>query len=382
VVPLVLGLPQVSILRFGWARPLGSLLALGFLTACAGLWAVGPFVARRARTFAWSYGCFLFWAWGGLLRAEVTELGLQNLVVFTAFYLGVLFFSLSPESLMRIADWTVLPVLVTASVLFLLAQSRFPEQPNAVFLARPFALWSVALVVWVAARRPFLRRAALRLLFLCTAVLALAVIAVSTSRAALAIGLAVLVFSLCIDSTLRFRRLRFLVAVLLVAVGLFVLVVNVERFRERPGEEVVEIRGVEVNVSGRSFMWLTTVDSWLESVPSIVLGKGPGSVGPVMESFRPGPHPHNEYLRLLHDYGVVGFALWLGGIASLFFRGLSGLVAEDLDRESKQGATILVTSILVLLGASLVLNPLVYVFFMAPLAVFVGLGLASGRRVT
>lgn len=70
-----------------------------------------------------------------------------------------------------------------------------------------------------------------------------------------------------------------------------------------------ELFGIKINTSGRLNIWKVTINEWKNSP---IFGNGPGSTEAMLQQYFPNiSHPHNEYLRLLHDYGIVGLTLWL-----------------------------------------------------------------------
>jgi O-antigen ligase len=73
------------------------------------------------------------------------------------------------------------------------------------------------------------------------------------------------------------------------------------------------IRGdvVSINVSGRDDYWSVVWQSALTS-PWIGHGAGSSEIRLLEHGFRI-THPHNEYLRIFHDFGLVGLLLWFWG---------------------------------------------------------------------
>ena len=65
--------------------------------------------------------------------------------------------------------------------------------------------------------------------------------------------------------------------------------------------------------SGRVVIWTQT---WQSAVESPWIGKGAGSASAYLADLYDGDiaHPHNDYLRILHDYGVIGLVLFLYGL--------------------------------------------------------------------
>ncbi|MDB9758758.1 O-antigen ligase family protein [Gammaproteobacteria bacterium] len=80
-----------------------------------------------------------------------------------------------------------------------------------------------------------------------------------------------------------------------------------------------------LNTSGRMLMWQTLFDNWPDGLHRIFLGAGGGSARSVLinelNGFETGlVQPHNEYIRLSFDYGLIGLLLWLGFYYNVFKR--------------------------------------------------------------
>ena len=107
----------------------------------------------------------------------------------------------------------------------------------------------------------------------------------------------------------------------------------------------------------------------IEACESPIIGDGPGASAlygsQVMSGF---PEPHNEYLRVWCDTGVLGSVVFWGFIALVASRALGGLRRDGPAVRRRHVAT------LQLLGAFLILsltdNPLTTAAFM-PAAAFV-----------
>jgi O-antigen ligase len=135
-----------------------------------------------------------------------------------------------------------------------------------------------------------------------------------------------------------------------------------------------------------------------------VLGQGPGSsqIGPALRYWwQPppdrllpsarryewwqywAPHPHNEYLRVLHDLGAVGAALFGGTLAAWMRTLYQGWRRASATGEWRAGALELggLLALVALLLVMMTDNPLVYPFVIAPVGVLIGTGLgaAAGR---
>ena len=143
-------------------------------------------------------------------------------------------------------------------------------------------------------------------------------IVLSLSRIAFAAALVVCCFVWLNPRTSR-GWFRF-VAVVSVAVGIsYATVEHVHPLHDRiyVGDVQAIGGGVSINLTGRSDFWETTWDSY---VTSPVIGHGALQRRQIdfphaySESIG---HPHNDYLRLLHDYGLLGAFLWIVGYGGL-----------------------------------------------------------------
>ena len=79
--------------------------------------------------------------------------------------------------------------------------------------------------------------------------------------------------------------------------------------------DVKSYNGVGIRLSGRNKLWGTT---WTSAQTSPIIGHGAGSSDALItNTFVNAGHPHNDYLRLLNDYGLVGLLLGcLGAFSS------------------------------------------------------------------
>jgi O-antigen ligase len=142
------------------------------------------------------------------------------------------------------------------------------------------------------------------------------------------------------------------------------------------------IGAVKVNTSGRDRIWESVGISAAESP---LVGKGPGSVAiPVIKAnSSANGHPHNDYLRLLHDFGWIGLGLWLVSYGAILVQAWNNWSwSEKFDPIS---AHVHEASVLALLAVAFMMvtdNVVVYQFAMAPLGILVGasIGLGQARR--
>lgn len=145
-------------------------------------------------------------------------------------------------------------------------------------------------------------------------IFAAVVLSLSRTPSAIALGLLVL---LAVGGT-RFQTvLRGAVALGLLAWAARWAFINVpevqQRFVQGDGSALF---GISLNTSGRSYLWDLTLYNWSSSGEQW-LGLGPGAAMDYLASVTRDVHPHNDYLRLVHDVGWVGLALWAAGILAV-----------------------------------------------------------------
>jgi O-antigen ligase len=199
----------------------------------------------------------------------------------------------------------------------------------------------------------------------------------SLSRSALAICLLLIPLA-WLDRRSISRRLVALVAVGLL-VGLYAFASTTfgplaARFSE---PDKSQIGGVTLSVSGRERFWSATRQSWLVS-PWI--GRGAGSSEYLPARYLPAgavyTHPHNDYLRILHDYGVVGAGLWVVAFVVLVRRTRRKWWAAVRSRSQYRAYHLQAVLGMTALSLAMITdNVVVYAYFMAPLGILVGASL-------
>jgi O-antigen ligase len=136
---------------------------------------------------------------------------------------------------------------------------------------------------------------------------------------------------------------------------------------------------LQLRDNGRRAMWAGVARSAGEAP---LIGKGLGtSESAVSDTYYWVGHPHNDFLRIWHDLGMVGLLLLVTSLA-IWWRALW----RDFRRISQHASQSPVLQ-LAALGALVALmlgmltdNSLVYSFVMGPTAVLVGAGLGGRRR--
>lgn len=118
--------------------------------------------------------------------------------------------------------------------------------------------------------------------------------------------------------------------------------------------------------NGRTEVWFTILDS-LNSWQHWIFGKGLGYSAEIGSTINPSfHHPHNEYLRLLADSGVVGLSLALVAMAVIFAK------LVRLHSLGSRNASVGMLVLIVFGTMSFVSNPLTSIHFLPACAYFLG----------
>lgn len=300
----------------------------------------------------------LFVVWAAVRFAmEPSSIGLQNLLVWFIFpaTIGVVYARSERGSFERAYPaWKWLSVV--AGLLYVIEAARGGIGAGEFPYSARGAGWLCVLALVLVVPMTVARRSS----WFPTALLVV-VIASSLSRTPLAIAAVLLIiviafrpFKAAKPSAPRVA-LRLVGMTTVVAGAATVLVTRVPAIRDRFTQgDGYSVGGIEINSSGRSVLWGLTIDQWKTS-PWI--GHGPGSAQTLITNRFPGwiAHPHNEYLRILDDTGVVGLVLWGLGMLIMLSRTARAVVrTQDIaDRALHIGAFL---SVLVLLLGSITDN--------------------------
>jgi len=246
---------------------------------------------------------------------------------------------------------------------------------------RPFALFGVILVAWFTAAH--MRGDRLAKWFI---VATLAVTTLSLSRSALAAQFLIIALAY-LGSVRNFRSLvrTAIVTTVVLAVALSAMLLYTplrDRFFQG---DVTQVGGISVNVMGRDKVWSANW-AWFQEKP--IIGWGAGSADRMTAALPPAfggatiGHPHNDYLRILVDFGVIGFVIWTLSYV-LLIRMMWKRWRERLALNTP-AAQVCCAAFLALSGIGLTMlvdNPLIEVVKMAPLGMLVGLaaGMAAAE---
>ena len=175
---------------------------------------------------------------------------------------------------------------------------------------------------------------------------------------------AILGLSLCIPILAHRRRMLSRLAITTAIIGTALLAFKLPQVQERffwgGSGSVNDIFEGRFDSAGRLHTWPIY---WDEIKESIWLGHGAREseqFGLVQFGEKWG-HPHNEYIKILFDYGLVGLGAWLLGITSLFVSMLR--LRRDMDSCVTEAATIAVAGIVVMFVLAFTDNALVYAAF-------------------
>ncbi|MGW1882573.1 O-antigen ligase family protein [Streptomyces sp. NPDC001970] len=324
--------------------------------------------------------------WGFAACASVsaiqqwTEVAAQNAMVYVSFVALTALAAAwtSAGSPMMLLQW-VRATAVMGAVVYVVAVGLSGPGSSGLYNARVYG--EVAWIGMVAAV-PLGRRSRLGY---AVPLLLLAATVLSLSRTATAVS-ALLFLALALTGRDRGKLRRFFLFTTAMICSAYWLINRYQPLRGRFTENDNQmIAGWEVGTSGRARLWSITWDSIQESPWS---GHGVGSAMRLISDVFGADylsHPHNDYLRLWHDLGLIGLGLWLSTMLIIGHGAYRRWRAapNDADRAIHQAA------LLAVIGLSLnavTSNLLTYIFVMVPIAVIIGTSLgranANGRQDT
>ena len=320
---------------------------------------------------------FVLWILSSFIWFPPNQDGIQNFLVLAAF-VGITLLGENATFCVRDTGWLIRNLVratALACVLYTVFLLLGGLGSNLVFHARTFATFVLIGMAWFLACWRYGSKhglaAALVIVFL---------IILSLSR--MALTTACLLFPLAWLGQSNWRRqLRLFATALVILVLLYTAVSHFEPLRKRFAldADVASLNGDEAAeyTSGRFTYWVVTLASSLES-PWI--GHGAGSSATLISSMFPVDSPLDEPLRLLHDYGAVGLAL--------FFYAAWRLVRKtwkfwrEAERRRLATSRLHLAAFLAVVGVFFPMiteNSLMYLFIMAPLGVFLGATLGLAR---
>ncbi len=352
-----------------------AILTILYFIAALLLVITTPVSESRDSRKTWLLTAFVLWAATSLVWSPARVGGGQNILVLATLTFLLFASEATARAVPGFAIWAerqmersvLLASAVYASTLLLVGAAN-----DAVFSARSYGLFAVYGVACHLGRWRYGRRSGLWWAILLTCL-------IGASESRLALGIALVLFPLSQLPTRGFRGWIKVIALSAVVVATFwAAFAYFDGLRDRflKGDVSMNVGLFEINGSGRTAFWRAILDSSSEA-PWV--GKGAGSSEDLIESmFITIKHPHNDYLRIVHDYGIIGLLLWAGAIFSL-------LVSlwrrwSRSDGVSSEQARVHLTGVLLTFAFILQMtmeNAIVSIFVIAPLGLMLGSALGS-----
>lgn len=355
-----------------------ALLTIGWGVAAWTLWLAAPWfpVGRSAKALL-PLLLFTIYSVGSMLWYPPSVKGLQVLAVTIGFFGLLLLAARQAErepafvrDVYRALDFATL----FATGLYAASVPLFGMGNNDFLDARSFALFALLGVARMLARW---QAGETRAFFYAAAIVA--VLVLSISRTAMVV--AVVMFPLAALSRRDFKGVATAAAMALTgaaALGAAVSLSPMLRERFFGLDASMQVGGVAINASGRSAMWAML---WDAAQDGIWFGQGVGSSSHLIDAHFPKlGHPHNDYLRLLFDFGVAGLLCWVA-----FLGGCVWLLVNEFARRrpGRPDVPYFLAPLLALPAAAATMltdNTIAYAFVMAPLGILVGCAIGLSHR--
>lgn len=335
---LLLGLVILASATTGALRDLGevgigpvSISLFGLITALITASAIFTLVVhRRHIRKRWFVDFLPFWAFGALALVRTfgswagPEGWRQAFLILVSLLIPLvarLALSQDPVSLYWIERVFVRSAIATITILLATLALGYMKDSSegfvSIFGRRNVALYLMLVLAFGLAHRRYSDTLHLRRVGLYVSAAALLIILASLSRATSAIALLFLVPLSFAKATGRKAWLS-LVATPILGVTLLGVLLSWGPIRARfLGEGVgmaaagdLQSDYADLDTSGRNEMWAAT---YLSALQKPILGNGTGTASELVQIVVPGglEHPHNDYLRVFHDQGLVGLVLFL-----------------------------------------------------------------------
>lgn len=337
-------------------------------------------IARTARLPLILFGLFFAHVLASTSRYPVTIQGIQNATCYAVFFsLMLLAANEAARPGQDVRLWGVFKkCLCLAGMIFMLAflvafgtTGQITTGENLIVAPRTYALMgTIAVAVFMAEFRYDRRIAAAYAAFF------LATVVLSVSRTATLFALATVPAVLVQPTAIR-GTIAMGIAMLATLAGYVLLVTNFGVLNDSfsGGDSAFEIGGFAINSKGRMFHWLRMWESF-QLFPWT--GNGLGSFQRVMGEYQ----PHNDHLRLLHDFGLVGFGLWISAIMLVLVRiWRAWRLAHRLQHASVRYHFAALLSLVAFLGTMLTDNVLIYLPNIVLAAILCGLSLGAARQL-
>ena len=347
-----------------------AIVLLAVLVCLTGI-SVPPGAAGRA------LGCvalFVIWTVISFTWGSVSTQGLQNVFVYVA---AVLFMAIgatiahhrgaAAHEIVSRAFWVAAAIGLG---LYAISVAIAGPGTDKIISPRPFGLTGVVLVAWFVSGGLIGRRWSYWVVGF-----AVALTLLSLSRSALAAE-----FALVALARFNLRNFRgWILAAGAIAATLAIALSAVffyaplhHRFFHGDTQQVGSF---SINVTGRDALWSANW-GWFKEKPLIGFGAGASDRMTAALPGRGASHPHNDYLRILVDYGLVGFVLWMSAYLALLrltWKRWQAVRGTRVYAEQIHAAAFLV---LIGIGIAMIVdNPLIELARMGPLGILVGFSL-------
>lgn len=355
----------------GGAVSLTALISGLAAVACWTLVLLYDRVPSLALSAATIFLFFIAWMLCLLVIDGVNKAGIQFILVQVAFAGALLLTATARHVIGPYLDVVVARCIRLTAIVIMIAEVAGTIDAKFAFNVRPLAIVALSGLGWFLAEYRTGRRTSLRwafAVFFC--------IAITLSRTATLAGFVIIVITMLSGSERHRARNAALAALMLV--GGFVAVTSWAPLRDRftQGDTSLSVGGVSINAEGRTRIWVVLFP---EARRDPIIGRGPGAASArSLEVSGDLDHPHNDYLGVFYDFGLIGVGLlaWFG-IRS----------ARLLRRVRKRWPRLVAPRAALNVGLAILIvmvtdNPLDYSFVMIPLGALIGLGLGYVVRTS
>lgn len=339
-----------------------------------------PFVKiRNAISVPGSLWVFSLWLLISLFWSSDPNMGIQQVIVWILFVMAMVLGNWSGE---RREIWDRRKLFVAIALMWSIMMIIFKQYEYRIGefqIIGPRTTALVAIIGFSVSYGDYVIRRSIKLLFIWMTILL--AVAISESRMAiLSMFLAVVLTEMNqLKTNNKIMSFKYLILSLVVILAIFVF--N-DPLRNRIESTIANIMDIVSDpasgrartlTQGRSYAWTYIYESaWKE--PFLGHGAGSSSVAAfdVTRNERFG-HAHNEYLRFLHDTGIVGVVLFVIGMGKLWLKTTKKVNVADRLSSRRIIAMCLVTTF-ILMGITD--NIAMYSFVVVPAGFIVGMGMA------
>jgi O-antigen ligase len=318
---------------------------------------------------------FLIWCLASFFWHDITKQGIQNIFVFMSFFGIILIVSrehaINPGLHSRIQK--VFKISSALAFLLYLPTLFLAGLGNGMLISsRSFGLFGLICLAYLLMEWRYSKQK----IWFFSSIGMMIIIALSLSRTAMVTGVVMMILSRY-KSGIR-NMMKYFMFVLISIVLMIITIFYFEPIKSRffEGDTSLSISGIPINAMGRTQIWETVIQSFWSSP---IIGNGAGSAEEILkQKLITESQPHNDYLRILHDYGMVGFSFWITVLIGLLLVSWrSWRKADDLNNSSARSHMAAFLAIVSIAFASMTDNVIVYIFVMAPAAILIGLSIGN-----